>query len=497
MRSLIQFCLIFFILLTVLASCSHDGLTEDSAYRAKMSRTHFGSPEKQAPATSPKNIVENPWIKTTEDTLSTFSIDVDTASFSYARSQIVRGYLPSPEFVRTEEFINYFAYDYQEPTDDEVFSVDMDVHVSPLDEKKHILRVGIQGAKMVNPAKHKNLVFLVDVSGSMSSEDKLNLVQSSLKLLVKSLKEGDYVALVTYAGSTEVILPSTAINEKNRGEVIKAIDNLFSGGGTHMSDGMKMAYQEAMKRKGPKTDSRVIVCSDGDANIGSTDHQTMLEEIKGYVKQGVGMTTLGFGQGVYNDYLMEQLANNGDGNYYYIDSIKEAEKVLLKKMNSTLVTIAKDVKLQMDFSQERVKTFRLIGYENRVMEHQDFENDQKDAGEVGSGHQITALYEMVLAPKGEGKLAELKMRYKMPKEDTSVEKSFEANFDEEKAGLEEADSSYKFAVGVALFALKMRKSQSVQKMSYKDISKMIEANAGDDQEKKELVKLISQANEIK
>ena len=355
----------------------------------------------------------NPFTMVSQDHLSTFSIDVDTASYSIARRKLEEGSLPPEAAVRVEEFINYFDFAYPQPTGDVPFNVAMEAMPDPFRSGHHILRVGVQGKEVSRDERPPvHLTFLVDVSGSMSSSDKLPLAKKSLHMLVDSLREDDTVALAVYAGRTARVLePTSAANKR---AIHDAIEDLKSGGSTAMSSGIDLAYEMAWQAFEPGAENRVIVLSDGDANVGRTSWDEMLSQIKGYADKGVTVSTIGFGMGNYQDTLMEQLSNNGDGNNYYIDDAEQAQRVFVEELGGTLVTIARDVKLQVDFNEESVLAYRLLGYENRDVADKDFRNDKVDAGEIGSGHNVTALYEVILKDGYTRELATVRVRWEAP-----------------------------------------------------------------------------------
>jgi Ca-activated chloride channel family protein len=342
-----------------------------------------------------ENYGVNPMVATADDNLSTFAVDVDTASYAIARRKILSGQMPPASAVRVEEFVNYFKYDYAGPSDGAPFAVHMDAAPSPFTKGHHILRIGVQAKQLsLRERKPANLVFLVDVSGSMSSADKLGLAKRAMRILVNNLKDGDTVSMVTYAGNTRVVLEPTGLEHK--AEIFSAIEDLNAGGSTAMGSGLELAYKLAGRGLKPKTVSRVIVLSDGDANVGRTSHSAILATIAGQVKEGVTLSTVGFGMGNYKDTLMEQLANKGNGNYYYIDSMNQARRVFQEQLGGTLEVVAKDVKIQVDFDKQAVVKYRLVGYENRDVADIDFRNDKVDAGEIGAGHSVTAIYEVEL-----------------------------------------------------------------------------------------------------
>ncbi|MBA3391611.1 MAG: von Willebrand factor type A domain-containing protein, partial [Deltaproteobacteria bacterium] len=404
---------------------------------------------------------KNAWIDAATDKLSTFAVDVDTASYTITRRKLGEGKLPPPAAVRVEELVNYFTYAYAAPDPvtaaSRPFSVTMDMAPSPFAANRHVLRVGVSSkALSIAERKPANLVFLVDVSGSMQSPDKLPLAQRSLRILVDNLKDGDTVALVTYAGSTRVVLPPTGLEHKGR--ILAAIEDLQAGGSTAMASGIALAYGEAVKTLRPGSISRVIVLSDGDANVGSTTHDDILATIAGKVKEGVTLSTIGFGMGNYQDHLMEQLANKGNGNNFYIDGLSAAKRVFQEQLGGTLEVVAKDVKLQVDFDEKRVKRYRLIGYENRDIKDADFRNDKIDAGEIGAGHQVTALYEVELAASpGAGAaplaaLATVRVRHKQPRGTTATEAAFPMPATAMASSFAQASADFRFAFAVAAFA---------------------------------------------
>ncbi|MEL6344320.1 MAG: VWA domain-containing protein [Myxococcota bacterium] len=414
---------------------------------------------------------------TETDHLSTFSIDVDTASYTITRSKLNSNQLPPESAVRVEEFVNYFDYAYGAPSwgGDAPFSVNMEAAPSPWTPNRHILRVGIQGKELREAdRKPARLTFLVDVSGSMSARNKLPLAQQAMKELVENLGPQDSVAIATYAGRTARILAPTAATEQTA--INHAIDMLRSGGGTNMDSGIQLAYDMASDAFVDGAENRVIILSDGDANVGSTSHTELLRTISQYAKRGITLSTIGFGRGNYKDTLMEQLANDGDGNYFYIDTYQEAQKVFNDDLSGTIQTIARDVKIQVDFNPETVMAYRLIGYENRDIADRDFRNDKVDAGEIGSGHQVTALYELVLR-EGAGRrqpLATVRLRAKPPGPDVAAEE-WSTAFPAKDVRLEFADTtrSFRLAVGAATFAEKLRGSPHVGEITYAEIREMI------------------------
>ena len=339
-------------------------------------------------------IIENKFINVADEEMSTFSIDVDGASYSDVRGMINRNVLPNPNAVRLEEFINYFPYNYEEPDGDHPFSINSEVVNCPWNTKHKLMKIGIKGESIpVENLPKNNLVFLLDVSGSMMSPDKLDLIKKGFGLLVQELREQDRVSIVVYAGAAGLVLPPTS--GQNKDKIMDAINRLEAGGSTAGGQGIELAYNTAQKYFDPNGNNRVILATDGDFNVGLSDDASLIKLIERKRKSGVFLTVLGVGHDNFQSSKMEKLANNGNGNFSYIDNILEAKKVLVTEMGGTLKTIAKDVKIQVDFDAQNVKSYRLIGYENRLLENEDFDNDEIDAGELGAGHTVTAVYEIV------------------------------------------------------------------------------------------------------
>ena len=399
----------------------------------------------------------NPFIDTEDDHLSTFAIDVDTASYTVARRFLDDGHLPDPDSVRVEEFVNFFDQGYAPPAED-AFAIHLEGSPSPFGGGNHwLLRVGLQGRAIPeSQRKDATLVFTIDVSGSMGREDRLGLVQQSLRLLVDELRSDDKVAIVTYGDRGQVLLEPTP--GRNKGEILRAIDSLSPGGSTYVEDGLKVAYRLAAGEVQPCRLTRVIVLSDGVGNVGNTGPDSILNQIRDYVDQGVTLTTVGFGMGNYNDILMEQLANDGDGAYHYVDTIAEARRIFVDDLTGTLQTIAKDAKVQVDFNPETVTRYRLLGYENRDVADQDFRNDQVDAGEIGAGHSVTALYELKLRDDVPGRLGTVYMRYEDPGLSRVVEISRELGRNDLAPDFAETAPRYQLAATVAEFAEVLRGS---------------------------------------
>jgi Ca-activated chloride channel homolog len=447
-----------------------------------------------------KNYGVNVWTKTKKDNFSTFAVDVDTGSYTIARRMLNEGSLPATASVRVEEFVNYFKYQYPSPVTNHPFSLTMEASVSPFNANRHLLRIGLKGrevTKAERPATH--LTFLVDNSGSMSSEDKLGLVKKSLKILVKNLDPQDTVAITTYAGGVSLVLPPTSIVDK--AIILDAIDNLVSGGGTAMEAGIDLAYKQANASFQEGSINRIIICSDGDANIGKTNHTEILKQIKSYVDQGITVSTIGFGMGNYKDTMMEQFANKGNGNYYYVDNISEAKRIFVKQLTGTLQVIAKDVKVQVEFNPTTVSEYRLVGYENRDIADEDFRNDKIDAGEIGAGHTVTAIYEVKLRKQPESNLATVRLRYKTPDaQETTPAQEVEASFD--LARLEQnfdtTSEDFRFSIAVAAFAEVLRGSFAAKDWSLEKIASIAATSSQpNDKERQEFLQLVKKAQELK
>ena len=440
---------------------------------------------------------DNPVKRAAETPVSTFSIDVDTGSYSNVRRFLNQGRLPVKDAVRVEEMLNYFSYNYPLPKDkSRPFSVTTEIAPTPWNANTHLLRIGLKGydiaAEKLPPA---NLVFLVDVSGSMFSPDKLPLLKSGLKLLVQKLRAQDRVSLVVYAGNTGVVLPPTPGDQKAR--IMAALDGLEAGGSTNGGAGISLAYNMAEQGFIKGGINRVLLATDGDFNVGTVSFDALKNLVEQKRKTGVSLTTLGFGTGNYNDRLMEQLADVGNGNYAYIDNLTEANKVLVTEMSSTLETIAKDVKIQVEFNPAVVAEYRLVGYENRVLKREDFNNDKVDAGDIGAGHTVTALYEITLvtskgariAPLRYGseapatgkrdEIAMLRLRYKLPTSDTSnlIEQPLRTA-DIKEPG--KASGDFRFAAAVAAFGQQLRGGQYLEHFGLNEIQKLAQESRDTD-----------------
>lgn len=418
-----------------------------------------------------QKLANNPVHAVTETPVSTFSIDVDTGSYANVRRFLNGGQLPPQDAVRLEELVNYFPYAYPLPTDDAPFGVHTELAATPWNPESRLLRIAIKAADMsVEALPPANLVFLVDVSGSMDRREGLPMVQSTLKLLVEQLRAQDKVSLVVYAGSSSVVLEPTSGSEKAK--IRAAIDQLTAGGSTAGESGIQLAYQQAQQGFIDGGINRILLATDGDFNVGISDFESLKRLAADKRKTGVSLTTLGFSVGNYNEQLMEQLADAGDGNYAYIDNLREARKVLVDQLSSTLATVARDVKIQVEFNPAEVSEYRLLGYENRALKREDFSNDKVDAGEIGAGHSVTALYEVVpVGGKGwleplryqpaakagspAGELAWLRIRYKTPGQDVSklLEQPIQAS---DTRAISQASEDLRFAAAVAAFAQQLK-----------------------------------------
>lgn len=461
---------------------------------------------------------ENPFLKTKDNPLSTFSIDVDAASYANVRRFINDGELPPAGAVRIEEMINHFSYSYPQPQNNDPFSINTEISECPWNAQHKLVLIGLQGKKISTqnlPAS--NLVFLIDVSGSMSSEDKLPLVQSSLKLLVEQLRPEDKVALVVYAGNAGLVLPSTSGDEKIK--IKDAIDALNAGGSTAGGEGIKLAYKVAKKNFVKNGNNRVILCTDGDFNVGLSSDDELETLIESERESGVFLSVLGFGTGNYQDSKMQVLADKGNGNHNYIDNISEARKVFVNEFGGTLFTIAKDVKLQIEFNPDKIQGYRLIGYENRLLNKEDFNDDRKDAGELGSGHTVTALYELIPAGIKDPLLKDvdalryqkvkassthdfndevmnIKLRYKQP--DGNKSTLIEHPLKDEHVALSATSDNFRFAAAVASFGMLLRHSAYKGNAALSSVQQTALSAIGDDEEgyRKEFIQLVKEATTL-
>jgi len=439
--------------------------------------------------------VENDWIETATEPLSTFGIDVDTASYSLTRQSLNQGVLPDPQSVRVEEHINYFKYDYPQPTEGP-FSINMEGAPSKFGQGYDLLRIGLQGLEVpADQRKPANLVFLIDVSGSMSDANKLPLVKGALSYLVEQLMPTDTLGIVAYGTTvTELLQPTTVTN---KAAILTAIGELAAGGATAGGPGIQKAYAMAKGAFITGGINRVILCTDGDFNVGLSGSAlvTLVEEQR---DEGVTLSVLGFGMGNYQDTFLEDLSNKGNGNYAYIDSQKEAEKVFGEKLLGTLQVIAKDVKVQIEFNKLTVKKYRLVGYENRLLMPDDFEDDSKDGGEIGSGHRVTAFYEMEVigTPVPNDILATVRFRYKEPDGTVSKELTRVIRFEELGASFEQASPDFRFAAAVVELAEILRHSKHSQGALFDQVWSIAAATAGNDPDRLELVGLVDKAKAL-
>ncbi|WP_458723302.1 vWA domain-containing protein [Pseudomonas brenneri] len=458
-----------------------------------------------------QNLPDNPVHSVAQTPVSTFSVDVDTGSYANVRRFLNQGRLPPEGAVRLEEMVNYFPYDYALPTDGSPFGVTTEVASTPWNPSTRLLRIGIKASeRAVAELAPANLVFLVDVSGSMDRREGLPLVKSTLKLLVDQLRDQDRVSLVVYAGESRVVLKPTSGRDKAK--IRNAIDQLTAGGSTAGASGIELAYQMAREGFIDQGINRILLATDGDFNVGISDFDSLKQMAVDQRKSGVSLTTLGFGVDNYNEHLMEQLADAGDGNYAYIDNLREARKVLVEQLSSTLAVVARDVKLQVEFNPAQVSEYRLLGYENRALKREDFNNDKVDAGEIGAGHTVTALYEIVpkgtkgwleplrytSAPAAEGNAAELAMlrvRYKPAAGGSSRLIEHPIN-----SARHAASDDLRFASAVAAFAQQLKgDGRYTGSMSLKDTATLARSARGDDPYglRNEFVQLVELAQSLK
>ena len=470
-----------------------------------------------------ERIDENDFKRVNEEPLSTFSIDVDTASYSKVRQFILQsGTLPPAGAVRIEELVNYFDYSYEPPApgDEHPFASRVEVAACPWKPEHRLARIAIKGKVIENAARPmSNLVFLVDTSGSMEEPNKLPLVKQGLQKLVSQLGERDRVAIVVYAGSAGLVLDSTPAND--RSTILRKINQMQSGGSTNGGQGIRLAYQVARDHFIKDGVNRVILCSDGDFNVGTTSDDELVGLIESESKGGIDLTVLGFGMGNHNDSMMEKISGRGNGNYAFIDSAAEADRVLVEQTSGTLVTIARDVKIQVEFNPSEVAAYRLIGYENRKLANEDFKDDTKDAGEIGAGHTVTALYELIpasgdvaalapaidelryqkeatlLEPSKSGELMTVKLRYKKPDSDTSIPVSFPAT--DGKQAFADATEDFRFATAVAGFGMLLRSSEHVGNWTLSNVQQVAEGSKGNDPHglRREFIEIVRQAGQLR
>ena len=410
----------------------------------------------------------NPFVDTYRDNMSTFAVDVDTASYTVARRFISDGFLPDPDSVRVEEFVNYFDQGYTPPAND-AFSIHVDGAPSPFGDRGHwLLRVGLQGMEISrSERKDATLVFVIDVSGSMNREDRLGLVKESLRVLVDELRVSDRVGIIVYGTRARVVMEPTST--RRRGDILRAIDSLSPGGSTNADAGLTFGYRMAIEHLDEDRTTRVILLSDGVANVGLTSPEGILGRISDGVDEGIDLTTVGFGMGNYNDVLMEQLADRGNGSYHYVDRLYDARRVFSESLTGTLEVIARDAKIQVEFNPEVVAAYRLIGYENRDVADSDFRNDYVDAGEVGAGHDVTALYEIELRDRSRGPIGTVWVRYKDPDSNRVVEIDQEFFRREMADRFEDADPRFQLAAVVAEYSELLRHSYWAKDGSLREV----------------------------
>ena len=516
------------LMLVIISGCTMHGVRQE-----RQSQAYSGAPLKQVKMKIAsemafdreenreryQEIKANNIKKVREEPVSTFSIDVDTAAYSNVRRVLKQGRMPQTDMVRTEELINYFQYAYEEPENQEQpFSVTTEIAPSPWNKKSYLLNVGIKGFDVDrSDLPPSNLVFLIDVSGSMSSGEKLGLVKKSFQMLTRQLDKKDRVAIVVYAGAAGMVLAPTSGD--NKVAIHNALENLRAGGSTNGGAGIQLAYQLAQQSFIEGGINRVIIASDGDMNVGTSNTQALIDLIKQKKKSGISLTTLGYGMGNYNSHLMEQLADAGNGNAAYIDNLSEAQKVLVEEMSSTLFTIAKDVKIQLEFSP-LISEYRLIGYENRLLNREDFNNDKVDAGDIGAGHTVTAIYEITLAKDNAdqidplryglsanpsvlatSELAFLKLRYKLPGDDSNTSKlvSYPIEKSSIKTRINESSNNFKFSAAVAAFGQKLRGGgYLVDDFNYDDVLSLAREGKGADSNgyRGEFIQLVKLASSL-
>ena len=460
------------------------------------------------------NIVENQFLAVTQNPLSTFSIDVDEAAYSNVRRFLMNGSIPPAGAVRIEEMINYFDYMYPKPSKDEPFTVNTEISDCPWNPQHRLVHIGLQGKEIpVENLPSSNMVFLIDVSGSMGAPNKLPLVQASLNMLVDQLREKDKVAIVVYAGNAGLVLPST--NGTNKIKIKEAINQLSAGGSTAGGEGIQLAYKIARENFIKDGNNRIILATDGDFNVGVSSDDELVRLIEKERQSGVFLSVLGYGMGNYKDNKMQQLADKGNGNHSYIDNTNEAKKVLVSEFGSTLFTIAKDVKIQIEFNPTKVQAYRLIGYENRTLAAEDFNDDKKDAGELGSGHTVTALYEIIpvgvkdsfmkavdpLKYQANGEVAfdsdeimTIKLRYKDPQGEES--KLIRHPVIDSHLPLANTSDNFRFSASVAEFGLLLRDSEYKQQSSFFQVVSLAKGAKGNDANgyRSEFIRLVESAS---
>lgn len=461
-----------------------------------------------------QHLDSNPVYSVAKTPVSTFSIDVDTGSYSNVRHFLNNGHLPPADAVRAEEMINYFSYQYKTPTDAKPFAVSSSVVDSPWKPEAKVIRIGIKGKEITTEAlPPANLVFLIDVSGSMYGEEKLGLAKHTLRLLTEQLREQDSITLITYASGEQVLLEATKGTQANKDKILKAINQLEAGGSTHGESAIQQAYQSAEKSYIKGGINRILLLTDGDFNVGITDFQTLKNMVAEKRKSGISLSTFGFGTDNYNEQLMEQIADAGDGNYSYIDTKNEAKKVLHRQLSSTLATIAQDVKIQVEFNPVTVKEYRLIGYENRLLKEEDFNNNKVDAGDIGAGHSVTALYEIIpvgkqgwlneshyqqtpTATDKNDEYAHVAIRYKLP--DQSQSNLINIPIKNKSVPFANGDSDTQWAITVASFAELLKGGKYSGDLDYQAVKQLAQTNKSNDSYglKAEFIELVGIADSL-
>lgn len=462
-------------------------------------------------------INENTFKGVAQTPVSTFSIDVDNASYSNIRRYLEMDQMPLADAVRIEEMINYFDYDYPQPQRQDPFSINTEISTTPWNSEHHLIHIGLQGKDLdYTDLKSSNLVFLIDASGSMSAENKLPLLKKSLKLLLSELDDKDKVAIVAYAGAAGLVLPSTPASEHEK--ILNALDGINSGGSTAGGQGIELAYNIAKENLIADGNNRVILATDGDFNVGVSSSSELVSLIEEKRKDNIYLTICGFGMGNYKDGRMEQISNAGNGNYFYIDNIREAKKVFVTQMRANMFTIAKDVKIQIEFNPKMVKAYRLIGYENRLLANEDFDDDTKDAGELGAGHTVTAIYEVILANSkstqiihqaadlkyqttkvsgNETDLMTVKFRYKPIQSDQSILLE-QVLKNTAITNLDNSSDNYRFSAAVAGFGMLLRNSKFKGSATYDSVLELAKGALGNDKEgyRTEFLQMVQSANTL-
>lgn len=435
--------------------------------------------------------IENDFVDTATEPTSTFSIDVDAASYTLMRRDLNNGVLPNPDGARTEEYVNFFDYDYAEPAQDQPFSINLEVAPSKFGDGLHLLQVGLQGREIdLIDMRSTNLVLLIDISGSMQSQLKLPMVKESVRTMVEHLRPDDRIAIVTYAGDDRIALPSTAVSDAST--ILSAVDQLTSAGSTNGEAGIVKAYDIAEQNFIEGGNNRVVIMTDGDFNVGRTGDQ-LVQLVRDYRDKEISLTSVGYGRGNFNDATMESLARDGNGNYFYIDSQVEAQRIFGEGLPSTFEVIAADVKIQVEFADDTVKRYRLVGYENRLLDNEDFEDDSRDAGEIGPGHTVTAFYEIEIdetVVSETGLLAEVRVRHKAQYGEASTAHSQGIKLSQVQPDFESASQDLKFAAAVVEFAEVLRGSMHTDGTTVPDLRDLAAANTKSRDERVEFVELV-------